>query len=37
MNEKERMISFSLFGIGITGIRRGESYIVGKGGELNRG
>jgi len=37
MNEKERIISFSLFGIGIIGIIRGESYIVNKEGELNRG
>jgi hypothetical protein len=37
MNKKEGIISFSLFGIGIIGIIREESYIVDKGGELNRG
>lgn len=36
MNEKERMISFLSFERGIIGIIRGESYIVDKGGELNR-
>jgi hypothetical protein len=37
MSKKEGIISFSLFRTGIIGIIRGESYIVDKGGELNRG